>query len=254
MLGIGNGIDLPSHLAGLYSGLSVDFDGTDDYIDYGNSSDILGTGDVSMAAWINLPSAYPGSNAISEQVNVLNRWMFGWTADGRITFLYVIGGTSTLLQSDVCFVGAPNTATGWIHIAFTYDRDSEIKFYLNGSPVTTDSGSGSVNTTDLSMNGDVYSARWTSSGSPVYGECKLNDVAIWDAVLTPTQITKIYNNGYPLDHIGTQDVGASNLIHWWRMGDGPGDGGTTIADQVGSVDGTLTNGASIVRSAPNNEP
>ena len=36
------------------------------------------------------------------------------------------------------------------------------------------------------------------------------------------------------------------------MGDGPGDVGTTIKDQVGGIDGTLTNGPSIIKDAPDN--
>ena len=43
---------------------------------------------------------------------------------------------------------------------------------------------------------------------------------------------------------------SSNLIHYWRMGDNDGGSGTTVTDLVGSLDGTLTNGASFTADTP----
>jgi hypothetical protein len=68
---------------------------------------------------------------------------------------------------------------------------------------------------------------------------KIDEVAIWSAGLTNAEVLAIYNGGRP-GNLGSHSRAAS-LEHWWRMGDGTGDVYPTVADQVGSADGTMTN-------------
>jgi hypothetical protein len=74
---------------------------------------------------------------------------------------------------------------------------------------------------------------------------KIADFAIWNKTLSLEEITgTLWNDGRPLC-LDTSDL-STDLDHWWRMGDGTGDvagNGGTIADQVGSVDGTIVSGS-----------
>jgi len=250
MLGIGNGIDMSS-LVPPYSSYSVNFDESNpgDYISCGTGHAVIGTGDFTMASWVKAPELMgaPQEFILSKFEGVSDWWYFGLQWDGSIIFSSKIGGTSHH-QRCVGSVLDSDDADTWIHVAISYDRDASAKIFFNGDEVTN-GGSSTIDTSDL---GDVTADLKIGQYGATTENVTINDVAVWNAALTPAQITKIYNNGNPLDHIGTQGVGASNLIHWWRMGDGPGDEGTTIADQVGSAHGTLTNGASIVKDAPNN--
>ena len=129
----------------------------------------------------------------------------------------------------------------------SYDRDVAVKFYINGNHITNQISN--IDTTDLDISANLRLGVFPGEDND---DWNVNDIAVWSTALIPAQITSIYNNGHPLDHLNTMGIGASSLIHWWRMGDGPGDVGTTIKDQVGSANGTLTNGASIIKDAPNN--
>jgi hypothetical protein len=72
----------------------------------------------------------------------------------------------------------------------------------------------------------------------------IDEVAIWDTLLDDDAVTAIYNSGTPISltsNSGNYD-NSSDLVGWWRMGDG--DTYSTIADNEGSNDGTMTNMAS----------
>ena len=74
-----------------------------------------------------------------------------------------------------------------------------------------------------------------------YGETMQDEFAIFDDVLTSSQVTDIYNSGVPTD-LSSIDY----LVGWWRMGDPDGTSAyPTITDQsTNSNDGTMTNMAS----------
>ena len=246
MLGIGNGIDMSS-LVPPYSAYSVHVENSTEFIEYGTGHDVIGSGDFSIAAWVKIADIVdvPHEYILSEYEDIDNHWVFFVQGNGALGFFTTVSGSGSGYYSNVGLDADDNDT--WIHVAVSYDRDDAIKFYINGSHVANHT-SDVVNTNDLDVSGNLRTG-WNGGSS---SDWIVNDVAVWSSALIPAQITKIYNNGEPLDHIGTQGIGASNLIHWWRMGDGPGDVGTTIKDQVGSIDGTLTSGTSIIKDAPNN--
>ena len=65
----------------------------------------------------------------------------------------------------------------------------------------------------------------------------LDEASLWDAELTATDITNIYNSGTAND-LSTH-AKSGNLIGWWRNGDG--DTFPTITDQQGNSNGAMTN-------------
>jgi hypothetical protein len=114
----------------------------------------------------------------------------GWFTDGR---LYV--GTHGAHGFDHYSVGT-STATGsWVHIAHTKSSTQSI-FYINGSAIastysTTYTTSGSTKRTLGNAWNDGPSVMWALNG-------KMQDLGFWTKVLTPTEISNIYNAGVPL--------------------------------------------------------
>ena len=59
-------------------------------------------------------------------------------------------------------------------------------------------------------------------------------------VVDATGIAEIYNSGEPIDLLATSD-----LVGYWRMGEGDDASGTTITDLKNGNDMTLINDAAI---------
>ena len=70
----------------------------------------------------------------------------------------------------------------------------------------------------------------------VYSKHIIDEIAIWDVVLTSTQISNLYNSGNG-DY--ATNYSPANLLAYWRMN---GTSGDTIAiDEQGNYNGTLNN-------------
>jgi hypothetical protein len=66
----------------------------------------------------------------------------------------------------------------------------------------------------------------------------IDEVSIWDAILTDTDISNIYNSGTP-NNLAVH-AKAANLQAWYRMGDG--DTFPTVTDNSSNTnDGTMNN-------------
>ena len=78
----------------------------------------------------------------------------------------------------------------------------------------------------------------TSGSNPFAGN--IDELSIWNKILNLSEITELYNAGIKTDL--PSHSAYSNLLHWWRMGDGNVNigVGSTITDQRGSANGTTT--------------
>jgi len=74
-----------------------------------------------------------------------------------------------------------------------------------------------------------------------YWNGKLSNVSIWNAALTSTQATEIYNEGKP-SNLNNHSAYA-NLVSWWQLGENMSYDGTkwTVIDEKGTNNGEGTN-------------
>ena len=195
-----------------FSNASLDFDGTDDYIDCGEVSALASATAFTISGWFN-------QTTLDEQ-----RFMFGtrvsnsnmiscytWN-DGKMYVDIRNGGTS---YADFDY-STVVTAGKWFHLAMVYDGSAasntdRVKLYIDGSAVTLSY----VNSFPASTNaapGDFrigslegFTAEWLG---------KIDDVSIYSSALSASDVTGIYNSGKPKDESST-----SNVVGYWRMGD-----------------------------------
>ena len=225
-IGISNAIGMAKSGPAAYSNLySVEFDGTDDYLT-SSSVPSIGTGDFSVSFWI-----YRIADSGADEYIMYSDAATDWSI--------LIRGTDDKMR----FVGPwadlslGTVATGaWEHWVFTVDRDDKSKWYKNGSYLDQKTIS---DTTNFSTSPVAFTIG-RDNGSTYNLNSRLDEISIWNVALSASNVTTLYNSGDPTDL--ADESFASNLIHWWRMGDPSGTGTyPTIEDVEGSLDLTMTN-------------
>ena len=169
---------------------ALDFDGTDDYISIPDANQYdFGINDFSLSAWVYRPSGGKSSPGIfSKNSNpgyrlrlsssdlVLGLYDGTWHEYGSVNFGF---------QDD-----------RWQHILVTLDRDGQAAFYLNGQ-LKSSSNISAVASINLNNSvplllGDDSWCRLSYCGQFIG---KLDDVRIYNYVLTEQQIKQIQNDG-----------------------------------------------------------
>ncbi len=219
--------------AALSNSKSTLFDGSNDYVSLGDNLSLnLTANELTLSCWFKVNSlaaqnylmarARPGSSVAN--------WILAVNTDGTL-FGYFggIGGFSTS-------GGSISTGT-WYHALWTVRNISGTytgSIWLNGVQVGTNVTAGSQ--TDATSVAKIGAAGTSGNAfAPIGGN--MDEVTIWNAGFTSTNVTALYNSGTPNDP--TTHSLAANLTHWYRMGDG--DTFPTVTDHVGAINGTCTN-------------
>lgn len=217
---------------------AVDFDGSDDYMSIPDA-DIFSLGNgsgtdnaFSISGWFNADSIGSFYLITKDGTGTGREWAFRTISSQLTFFAFGTGGGYIGRQ----YTSALSTGQ-WYHAVVTYDgskTSSGIKLYLNGNPV--DNADYASGTYTASRNSSTLLRVGAVQSNNTYSNGKLDEIAIFNTELSSPNVTAIYNSGKPATLSGYNPVG------WWRMGDNDGATGTTITDQGGSNNGTLTNG------------
>ena len=240
------GTTTPASGAAFTNQYSVDFDGTNDYMDFGTNTTINSSSAFSVSAWFdvdNISTTYPticllktnltkgfvislsntsGGNAIYNGV---------WFGSASNEFKGFATGNSTLSATLV---------SGWHHLVLTYDgvnplSSSSFNIYIDGTAYASTQGVGL---------GSYANVNYVAKGAYMFNGL-IDEFAIFDSELSSSDATDIYNSGVP------NDISSFNPVGWWRMGDNDGGTGTTVTDQgSGGNNGTLTNGPTFSTTVP----
>ncbi|MBB03992.1 MAG: hypothetical protein CML03_00460 [Pseudooceanicola sp.] len=177
---------------------SMEFDGVDDYL-IANST--LGSFTGSFSCWV------IRDNTSSYDYILDTRG----ASSGGTGYIYFNTGDNTLIVSSgtryVDGVAATEIPTDgkWHNVVvtgMTLDIDEDIRFGRS------------------------------KSGSHEY-EGKITEAGIWDRTLTALEVASLYNQGVPTNLLVSRgDYVATNLVGYWKMGDGTNDEYPVIYDQV----------------------
>ena len=214
---------------------STRFDGVDDYVALGvtGMSSVINTG--SMSAWIKLESTGASGHIMRlyEDTNNNIRIIYH-NPSSELRFSYKAGGTATEAVLTDAIEGDGN----WHHVVGTWDNNTGdlVAIYLDGVLKQSTSGvsgtfTGSFTTAAIGNNADG-GGFWKGN---------IDEVVLFNKALDATEVRDLYNDGLPFN-----PEPASNMIGYWKMGDGGIVGNSiatfpTIVDETGNNNGTMTN-------------
>jgi len=213
---------------------SVNFDGTNDYIDCGTITGLQGASNAAISVWIKPDTA---GHAPNIGYRPSGSHQFVLTFVGGVLYFGIRNGSTSSLYSTT----AMPSDTNWHHYVATFTSGTA-KIFIDGSQVAG-TQSGSNPSTISSTSGSFFIGR--NGGDNKYTDGLLDEAALFNTALSASDVTDIYNGGLP------NDISSLSPLGWWRMGDNDGGTGTTVTDQgSGGNNGTLTNGPIFSPSVP----
>ena len=244
---------------------AISLNGTNQYLEVADSDSLsFGTSAFSISFWINKEDwtlgGAPGSGYKNEPVlgkglvedllyssttTTYAEWGFNvyhqHNGTNKLVWYIVDTGDNTAYLMNVS-VAVP-TSDEWVHVVGVYEggtSPSSLKVYVNGSLTGTGAGS----TSYVTMENESKPFRIGRDVNSNYGDFSVDEVAIWGIALDADEVTELYESPISL----SSHSQASNLVSWWRMGDGANDTTSSIEDQIGSNDATVSNVSAFIDS------
>ncbi len=235
-----------------YSNYSLDFDGTDDYVDLGDLSSIgiSNASAASVSMWFKKDG---NGNYILFELK---------EGSSRIAIQSYLSNSLYIYINSVSYNVATTVANNeWHNITLAFDgtkasNAGRLKLYFNGSNITGGTYSGTVPTAVGAFTSSMTS-NLGRTPTTAYFDGKIDETAIWSSALNQAQVSQVYNNGYPAD------LTSLSPASWWRLGEdayfvsnvvtipnkitsgpnGTGGGGDQSAFLVGEAPGSYANGS-----------
>ena len=203
---------------------SLEFDGSNDYVDCGDDSSLnWGSGDGTVACWFKTDDSGTSDIVMNGSYST-NGKTYALLVNGSNKILFAIDDDTTL---KAVTSGTSVNDSIWRHAVGVRDGNN-LRLYINGaedanSPTDiTDYGS-----LDISDNLFFGAGTNTTGGSPGnFFQGYIDEVAIWNKALSAGQVKELYNGGDPFN---AKNILPSNLKGYWRMGDG-------VVDNHGAFD------------------
>ncbi len=201
------------------SGGCLGFNGVNGYVNVDNATSLNITNAITIEAWIKTSTATDDHDIVQK-----------WAAAGQYSYKFYQSGTQLRfsISTDGTVEKAANTDNNffsvgnWTHTVVTYNGSTWIA-YKNGQPFQT---YGSITGTMFTGTSPVIIG---PGANGLWDEPFIDEVRVYDYVLTESQVKQHYNAG--LNRLG--------LVSQWGMDEGSG---VTTYDSQSTHDGTLTNG------------
>ena len=199
----------------LYSTKSFDFNGSSSYVTMGDVLDFEMTDTISISCWMKKPAG--GYDMLVTKAigsGDYKGYLF-WCKNTYIDFAIVADLSNYIDVS--ANVNVTFSFDVWHHMVATYDGSgnaSGVKLYQDGVELST------AIVADTYTSGSVLNSHPFQIGARNSGELfdgNIDEVTVWDEVLTSGNVTSIYNYNIPNDVTG---LGISGLVGYWRMGEG----------------------------------
>ena len=228
-------------LSSFNDNISFDFDGANDYLEgAGNLANAISVSTGSISTWIKIDSMSANGLiwAINTEEGSTDQIFLLWhNASGVVRSNFKGGNVANIADSGS---GLENDNT-WHHFVVTWQAVSKasgniIKIYQDGSLQDSDA-IGTVFSGSPAIFGFGRNAL-QNFGQNFNGH--MNDMAIFNDVLTSSEVSAIYNSGTPKD-----ESSHSGLISYYTL-EGYSDGDTTVADDSSNSHTlTITNSTNI---------
>ena len=218
---------------------SLDFDGTDDYIDCGASFPNINTDAITIAFWAKITD--------NSQIHTIvgNR---GTTSGWDISINAGLSGFRNItFYNDKAATGIRcnfSTYDTWVHIAVVRAGIGSSRIYVNGVSQALTLDDEALTNPEVPHNLYIGGGLSTGSLSRVV-EGNLSEVCLWSSELTSGNVTSLYNSGTPID---SSTIDSANVAGHWPLEAGSGK---TAIDYSGNGNhGTLINGPTWSSDTP----
>ena len=243
----------------LFNTYSVNFDGTNDYMDLGTSSSLNPSSALTISAWIYINGSGTGSlptiyNSSKTSNGISGGIALAYTSN-KIRFYLDTTGSSGWVYAE----SNSTISTGqWYHLVGTWDG-STVTLYVDG---TAQSKTVSASTIGYNTGSPAYIGRYSTN----YFQGLIDEVALFDSALSSTDRAALRDtsgsNPVPADITSLSPLG------WWRMGDGSDGSGNNdgtvvgglpkiynvatdgLGNRITGIDGSLTNGPTFSTTVP----
>jgi hypothetical protein len=170
------------------------FDGVNDYVDLGNNLDFDGTTPFSISTWVKFDVL--GNFEFIFSKRDLTGFFRGYSIHKRTTneIEFQVANSAGGGQNRLAlYTSTQLTNNTFYHCVVTYDgsrNPNGVKIYLDGVSDTLVTRNNTLTDT-ISNSGNLWLGNYYNS--PFNG--LLDEVGIWDRVLTPSEVTELYNSG-----------------------------------------------------------
>jgi hypothetical protein len=198
-----------------HRGKAINFSGTDEYANRGDTDtfDLSPTDDKSISFWIKATSS--GGDIFSKVDTAgANGWNITWfgTPARSISF-YMKDGSGNrrwVVSDDVC------DDDTWTHVVVTHNGTTNaaagVKIYING----TESSAYTIwddDTLGTTANARALTIAARNSGASSFFTGKLDEIMIFDKVLSTAEVEFIYRNGYGYGATDGSRLGDITLVY-----------------------------------------
>lgn len=164
-------------------GQAASFNGTSDYVDFA-STVLTAATNITVSAWVKTSNTTSSMGIFGSGVKTgcnPSTQYFDLTG-GKV--YHNIGCGSSVISS------GSYVASSWNHVLFTRDAGNLVRLYLNGSLVggpTNNSGGNAP-----SIGNEMIGASWIGGVMSHYFNGQMDEVAIWNRVLTEVEVSILY--------------------------------------------------------------
>lgn len=217
-------------------------------VDHTTDLDFANNAAFSFFGWVKFANPISSSNYLIQKASSsggANGYSFYADSSDRLIFIFEGIGTGDRIYLRVN-TPTPTLSDGaWHLIGFsktTGTAASTVTIYIDSIPqivqIISDTLSGSTNNTNSLTIGANISGNSRLDGN-------IDEFAFWNIDLSPSDVITLFNYGNGvIDLIDTGGAISSNLISWWRMGDGSFVAIPNIPDEKGGH--TLVTQSSII--------
>jgi len=236
MLGLGNAVS--THLTPVIfdNQYALSFDGTNDFIEVDDAAGEIDTDKGTIAMWVKLDAMSSSGHIIKATSGNDNNYIniFWHNGNAEIRFVYRADSTTKRVDSDQASL---ENDGNWHHIAMTWVKTGAtagtLIGYVDGSAVSEEATTG---LTAFDAATSVMDIGRNAHSGAAYFAGDIDEVAIFNATLSASNVSELYNSGVVKDPRGT--ASASKLIAYWRFEEGSGnDALELVAGNTGTISG-----------------
>jgi hypothetical protein len=204
------------------SGYALDFDGSDDFIDCGNSSSVNITDYITLEAWFK-SDKFEATQSIIKKNGSGSGYELSLSNSGKV-FFRLNDNNVWRAESGSLY---PHDGNTWMHVAGTYDG-TKLTIYING--VDEDTDSSPLDSIKTNSNNLVIGSDAISTGTKLF-DGAIDEVRVWSVARSEDEIRETM-----CKRLSGSETG---LAGYWRLDN---VNGATVDDLTSNNnDGTMQN-------------